>query len=194
MLSENFIYLAAAINSLAGLNYLIDTLRGRVQPNKVTWLLWALAPLIAFTAEMGQGVGLVSVITFLAGFFPLLIFLASFLNRKSRWKLTTFDFICGGLSVVGLLLWYITRLGNIAITFSILADLLAGIPTLIKSFNTPQSESARAFFLTSLGSVLTVLTISSWTFANYAFPGYLVLMNGAIFVFIYFKVGKLFRK
>ena len=28
----------------------IDTLRGRVRPNRVSWVLWALAPLITITA------------------------------------------------------------------------------------------------------------------------------------------------
>src|SRR5918992_4551489 len=32
--------------ALGALSYLIDTLKGKVQPNKVSWFVWALAPLI----------------------------------------------------------------------------------------------------------------------------------------------------
>lgn len=190
MINENFIYLAIIFNSVAGLSYLVDTIRGKVQPNRVTWFLWALSPLIAFAAEITQGVGLVSLITFLAGFMPLLIFLASFINKKSHWKLTRFDFLCGGLSLIGLFLWYLSKSGDVAILFSIFADLLAGIPTLRKAYNAPETESARAYSLTAVGSGITLLTLTSWTFANYAFPVYLFILDLILFVLIYFKVGK----
>ena len=190
MLNGNFVYLGVAIFSIGGISYLIDTLRGKVQPNKVTWLLWAISPLVAFAAEIVQGVGLISLTTFIAGFLPLLIFMASFVNKKSYWKLTKFDYVCGGLSLLGLLLWYLTRSGNIAIIFSLLADFLAATPTFIKAFRSPESESAKAFFLVTLGSCVSFLTIATWTFANYAFPAYLVLSDLTLFVLIYFKVGK----
>lgn len=94
MLNENFVILGAVILAIGSLSYLIDTLKGKVKPNRVTFFLWALAPLIAFAAEIKQGVGIQSLMTFMVGFSPLLIFLASFVNKKAEWKLGSFDFIC----------------------------------------------------------------------------------------------------
>jgi hypothetical protein len=48
MLNENFVYIGAALSFLGALSYLIDTLKGKVQPNKVTWFVWALAPWLHF--------------------------------------------------------------------------------------------------------------------------------------------------
>ncbi|MFH1536115.1 MAG: hypothetical protein ABIC96_03555, partial [Patescibacteria group bacterium] len=134
MLNENFVILGAVIAGLGSIKYLIETIQGRVKPNRVTFFLWALAPLIAFSAEIKQGVGIQSLMTFWVGFSPLVIFIASFLNKKSEWKLGTFDYLCGSLSLIGLLLWLMTGVGNVAIIFAIVADGLAALPTIRKTY------------------------------------------------------------
>jgi uncharacterized membrane protein len=142
MINQNFVIVGAIIATAGSLSYLIDTLKGKVKPNRVSFLLWSIAPLIAFFAEIKQGVGIQALMTFTVGILPLTIFIASFVNKKAVWNLTGFDLICGALSVVGLVLWFITKSGNIAIIFSILADALAALPTVVKSFNYPEAESA----------------------------------------------------
>lgn len=98
MLNENFVILGVTIGAITSIKYIIDTVKGKVQPNRVTFLLWALAPMIALAAQIQQGVGIQALLTFALGFSPLLIFLASFVNKKAEWKLGPFDFICGSLS------------------------------------------------------------------------------------------------
>ncbi|MBU1000433.1 hypothetical protein KKE78_03515 [Patescibacteria group bacterium] len=191
MLNENFVILGAIIAALGSIKYLIETIQGRVKPNRVTFFVWALAPLIAFTAEIKQGVGIQSLMTFGVGFSPLLVFLASFVNKKSEWKLNSFDFTCGALSLVGLLFWYITRTGNIAITFSILADGLAALPTIVKSFHYPETEHSWVYLTAAISASLTLLTIDNWNFAHYGFPVYILIVCLIIFSLVQFKLGKL---
>lgn len=190
MINENFVYLGLFITSLGGLQYLILTLQGKVQPNRVSWLLWGVAPLIAFAAEVKQGVGLQSLLTFLLGFEPLLIFFASFVNKKSYWKLSNFDKFCGAFSIIGLILWQLTGVGNIAILFSILADGMAALPTVIKSFHFPETESAFAYATAAIGSIITILTIKEWNFATYGFPIYVVIICSLLTILIKFQIGK----
>lgn len=104
MLPTSFVIVGMIIGSIGAFWYLVDTIRGNVKPNRVSFLLWSIAPLIAFTAEIQKGVGIQSLMTFSVGFLPLLIFLASFINKKSEWKLTRFDLACGMLSLLGLIL------------------------------------------------------------------------------------------
>lgn len=82
MLNENFVILGALINLAGGASYIRDTIRGTVRPNRVSWGLWAVAVMVAFSAEISQGVGVLSLATFITGFVPLLIFLASFAKKK----------------------------------------------------------------------------------------------------------------
>lgn len=193
MLNQNFVIVGAIIVTVGGISYLIETLKGKVKPNRVSYLLWSLAPLIAFFAELKQGVGLQSLMTFIVGFLPLTVFIASFANKNAEWKLTSFDVACGILSVLGLGFWYVTRSGNIAIMFSILADGLAALPTIVKAFNYPETEVAWPYFTSTISAGLTLLTIKVWDFALYAFPLYILLVTLVISSLVQFKLGKVFR-
>ncbi len=194
MLHPNFVIVGAIIGSIGGILYLLDTLKGKVKPNKVTFLLWSAAPLIAFAAEIGQGVGNQSLMTFYVGFIPVYFFVLSFFIQKAEWKITSFDLLCGALSVAGLIFWLVTKEGNIAIAAGLLADGLAALPTIVKSFKFPETENAWAYLAGAVNGGLTVLTIDSWTFAHWGFPIYILLVNLIIFVIVQSKVGKKYPK
>lgn len=189
MLDERFVILGFILSLIGGISYTINTLKGKVKPNRVTWFMWTLAPMVAFAAEIGEGVGLVSLMTFSVGFNPLLVFLASFVNKKSYWKIKTFDIFCGALSLLGLLLWYIFQSGNIAIFFSILADGLAALPTVAKSYHFPQTEDYKIYFLSGLNATITLLTIKVWDFSHIAFPIYILLLCTLLTFLIKYKLG-----
>jgi hypothetical protein len=190
MLDEKFVILGAILSFLGALSYLIDTLKGKVKPNKVSWFIWALAPLIAFSAEVKQGVGLQSLMTFMVGFNPFLIFLASFVNKKAVWKIGQLDLVCGVLSITGLILWQITRVGNVAIAFSIFADALAGVPTVVKAYRFPETENYQGFLAAGLNALITLFTIDVWNFEHYGFPIYIFLICFLLFLLIKFELGK----
>jgi hypothetical protein len=190
MVREQILWIVPILSLIGSGRYILAVVRGKAKPNRVTWLLWALAPLIAFAAEIKEGVGLPAIVTFMAGFGPSLIVITSFLHKKSVWKITRFDIICGMLSLLGLGLWLITRHGNVAIIFSIFADALAGVPTLVKAYKDPGSESSLVFTLGAFSSLLTLLTTKQWTFANYGFPVYLLAICVVLVFFIQTRVGE----
>ena len=190
MLHPNFVILGTLIGAVGAIAYLIDTVKGKVKPNRVSFLLWSIAPLIAFAAQIGKGVRIESLMTLSVGILPLLTFGGSFVNKNAEWKLTRFDLVCGSLSVVGLIFWLITQEGNIAIAFSIIADGLAAIPTVVKAYKYPETELAWPWIATSVGVILTLLTLNQLTFANSAFIIYIFIVNTMIYIFVQFKLGK----
>ena len=190
MINEKFVLVGALLNIMGSLTYAWSTLKGKTKPNRVTWLLWAIAPLIAFAAQIDKGVGLQSLMTFMVGFGPLLVLIASLLNRKAFWKITKLDILCGSLSVVALILWRVTGEGNLAIALSILADLFAAIPTLIKAFKKPETEHSDVFRNGAISAGITLLTIKTWTFANAGFAIYILAICITLYALIRFKIGK----
>jgi hypothetical protein len=192
MLNQNFVIIGTIIGAIGSLAYLIDTVKGKVKPNRVSFLLWSIVPFIAFAAQIKQGVGLESLMTFSTGFLPLTTFIASFVNKKAEWKVTRYDLICGFLSIVGLILWMITKVGNVAIFFSIVADGFAAVPTIVKAYKYPDTELAWPWIATSFGVVLTLLTINGLTFANSGFIVYIFLLDTLIFSLVQFRVGERF--
>lgn len=194
MLNQNFVIVGTLIGTAGAIAYLVDTIKGNVKPNRVSFLLWAIAPMIAFAAQIKQGVGLESLMTFSTGFLPILVFIASFTNKNAKWELTRFDLVCGFLSVLGLIVWLITKIGNVAIFFSIVADGLAALPTLVKAYKYPETEIAWPWLATCLGVTLTLLTLNEWTFANSGFIIYIFAINLMIFVCVQFKLESRLKK
>jgi hypothetical protein len=75
MNAELLVFLGIVINAFGTLGYIIGTLQGRIKPNKVSFFIWSIAPIIAFFAQVSTGVGVQSWMTLSVGVFPLLIFL-----------------------------------------------------------------------------------------------------------------------
>jgi hypothetical protein len=182
MIDPRFAIVGALIILAGNAAYARDTVRGNTQPNRVTWMLWAVAPLIAFAAEVSQGVGLNSVLALTVGIGPLMVVVASFMDPKAYARVTPFDAACGVLSVVALGAWAATGRGNVAILLSILADFLAAVPTIRKAYRRPHTEHAAAFLSGVAGATITLLTIKpeDWSFASVAFPAYILLDSALI--------------
>lgn len=180
MLPEYFAIISALISSAGGVYYLFKTVRGQVKPNRVTWLLWGVLPMIAFVAQRSQGVEDIAWITFAAGLVPLLIVIASFLNKRAYWKTQRHDYYVAAGAVVGIILWIATNSPNIAILVMITTDFLASLPTILKSYRFPKTESPAAYAISMFGFGIGILAIQNYTFENYAFVTYLFIISGLL--------------
>jgi hypothetical protein len=179
MLPESFAIIGAIIGSLGGLYYLYETIVGTTQPNRITWLLWGVFPMVIFVAQRAQGVEGLSWASFVAGLTPLLIVAASFLNKDAYWRSEPRDYYLMAGAIIGIVLWAITDDPNLALLFALLADMLAGVPTLIKSYRHPRSESWIAYAISAVGFGISFLAVQTYNFENTAFVAYLFAMNGA---------------
>ncbi|HTZ08644.1 MAG TPA: hypothetical protein VMB72_06220 [Acidimicrobiales bacterium] len=194
MIDVDFVYLGAAIGLAGQAGYVVATLQGRTQPNRVTWLLWALAPLLAFGVEVQEGVGLRSLTTFVFGFGPLAVFLASFANRASVWRLGRLDYVCGALSLGGTAWWLATRQGTVAIGAAVGADALAAVPTLVKSWWRPETEHPSVYVGSFLNGFVTLLTVTTVSAAELTFPLYIVVITAVEVVLVAGRLGPRLRR
>ena len=174
---EYIVILAAFATLLAALIYIRSMFTSPTNPNRVTWLMWSIAPLIATAAAISNGVGWAALPVFMSGFSPFLIFTASFFTKKAYWKLSSFDYLCGALSASALVLWYITNAPNIVIVFAMVSDGFAAIPTLRKAWNHPETESAWPFIVGVFSPATSFAVAVTWTFSELAFPIYLIMIN-----------------
>lgn len=177
MISPNFVLLALCFNIVGTAIYIRQSLKDEVQPHLVTFFLWALAPLVAYAAQVSQGAGIVALVTLVAGINPALIFAISLRRSGAHWSISTLDIVCGVLSLAGLALWCLSRDGLYAIVLAIAADALASVPTFRKSFSHPESESPILYALSAVSAVITMLSIQEWTFDRYGFALYLLVTD-----------------
>lgn len=185
----HWLVILSALISLGGSAvYIRDTLTGKTKPNRVSWFLWAAAPLLGVGAALSiQADPWAVARVFLAGFVPLMIFTASFLNKNSYWKLTRFDIACGVIAIFALILWGFADSPRLAILFLALADGFAALPTLIKAWRFPETETGITYLMSFISVLLIIPSIPAWNIENSAFPIYLLVVNGALALFVFRK-------
>ncbi|MDE2399876.1 MAG: hypothetical protein KGL67_02610 [Patescibacteria group bacterium] len=188
MTIEQIIAVAIVFIQLIGVFFYIRAMVfGTTRPNRVTWFIWALAPLIATWLALKAGAGLSILPVFMAGFNPVLVLIASFLIKNGYWKITKLDIVCGFFALVSMFLWIITHSFSISIFFAILSDALAAIPTIIKSWKYPETETASAYLGGIIANALGLAIIKIWSFPIYFSGFYFIILNLILIIFIYRK-------
>lgn len=178
-----YLVIGGACIQLAGcIGYLTDTLKGRNQPNLVSWALWSIAPLIGSAAAFSSGVTWAALPTFMSGFAPSLVVIAALITKHGKWKLRRFDYLCGLFSILALLLWGITNNPLIAIAFAIISDGLAAIPTIRKGWTHPESESLNVYVADFFANGTAFFAMTGLTFSQAAFPIYIIFVDLSMFI------------
>lgn len=191
----HWLVLLSSLISIGGATaYIRDTISGKSKPNRVSWFMWALAPLLGVSAALSIHADLWAVVrVFLSGFIPLLVFLVSFVNPQSYWKLNTFDFLCGAFAVLALVLWGFADSPRLAILLLAIGDGCAALPTIFKAWKYPETETGITYVASLVSVLLVIPSIPVWNIENSAFQIYLLAAN-AVFVFsMYRKRLNLFR-
>jgi hypothetical protein len=82
-------------------------------------------------------------------------------------------------------LWAVTKEPLVALVFAIISDGLAGVPTVVKSWHHPETETVHPYVAGLFGQLTAFLAVQTWTFSEWGFPAYLMLMNISL-VFAYY--------
>ena len=186
MLPENIIYLSVLISLIGPFFYVRSMLEGHTQPNLVSWSMWMLAPFIGVFFQIKAGAGLSIIPIFMAGLGPCIVIAVAIFTKKSFWKINAFDVYCGALSVIALIFYILTHNLGISVLFVILSDALAFVPTYVKAWYFPQTESSVIYICAVLSNIIGLLIIKNWIFTVYSFGSYLV-MSELVIIFILYR-------
>jgi len=184
---QYLVLLGAALNIYGTWGYLVDTLKGKTQPNRMSWFLWAATPLIGTAAALAKGATWITLPVFAIGLCDLAVFVVSFVNPKAYWKLQLLDWACGLCSVLALVLWAITKEPNYAIIFAILSDGLAAVPTVVKAWQHPETESGFVYITSFISALTSFAAVRTWSFAEIGFPIYMLGINIVLVLTVYRK-------
>ncbi len=173
--------------------YIRDTIAGITKPNRVSWLIWSIAPLIATFAALDAKADIWATMrVFLAGFLPMLVLIASFINKNSYWKLTKFDLICGLFAILAIIVWLIVDSPRLAIILAATGEGFASLPTIRKAWKFPESETGIAYIASGLSALLVLPAIPVWNIENATFQLYLLAVNIVLATAVYRRQLKIF--
>lgn len=168
------------------LPYAIRTYRKEIRPQITSWLLWALIALAILLSYKSVGatdniwpaiVGLVgpTTITVLAVW------------KQGEWNsLRWYEYLCIPLCILALALWWKTQAdperAQFALYLSIVADACAAVPTIIFVWTHPDGDRPFIWLLFSVGMIISMMSITVFTWSNFIYPIYMTLGSTSVAV------------
>ena len=166
--------------------YIRDVLRrGETKPNAVSFGLWAVLGIIAVIAQFKAGASWSVVIVILMTANCLIIAALALAGYGYR-EYGMLDFMCLALAILAIVGWQLTGQPVLAIALSVVADLFAAIPTIVKAYKVPKSEHVLGWLLITIASFFGVMSTEILDAANLLYPVYALLMNGTILSLAFF--------
>jgi len=89
--------------------------------------------------------------------------------------------------LLALVVWGAIDSPRLAILFAALGDGLASIPTIIKAWKHPETETGTVYVAGLLSVILVIPSIPVWDIENSAFQIYLLIVNVVLLLAVYRK-------
>lgn len=159
--------IAGGLFLAAFIPYVILILDGRVRPNRATWIIWTILGFLILASY--RSVGADAIWVAVAGAIGPLVILALSV-RYGEGGTAPLDLACLAGTGMGIVAWYLTSNPFVGLVIFLASDWFGSIPTIVKTWREPESESLVAWGLWWLGSVFQFLALSDWELRFSLYP------------------------
>ncbi len=161
MIKEIIGAVATILTFAAYVPYYRDILRGKTHPHIYSWSLWGLLTVLLVALQIKGGAGPATWVTAAAGILCAGVVLISF--KRGKKDITVSDTVVAILSLVAIGFWLIADQPVVSMTLVIIADMLAFIPTVRKSYYHPRSETLSLYITNAIRFGLAFLAVEHYT-------------------------------
>jgi hypothetical protein len=174
---------AAILLTFAGyIPYVRDVMRKRTHPHAYSWFMWATTSLIIFGLQLKGGAGTGAFVTLAAVIVTYLIFGLALKYGKS--DITKIDTLFLVLAIIAASLWLLAKQPTLSVILLTVAETLAFIPTIRKSWNKPYGETLSSYGLNALRFSLALLALKHYNLLTTLYPAAWALSNGSFWVLL----------
>lgn len=174
---------SALVVFTAYIPYAVDIIRGKVVPARSARIMLTLLLIVTLFQQQSLGSGWAMAVTVGETIGALGILVLSL--KRGIGGLTRLDIICYALLAVSVGLWLKTDNALLAIHITIIADTVAFLPTMVKTWHFPKSETPLFFTIGATMPLLSILAEGNYTYAVMLFPLYLAAINSLEVALIY---------
>ena len=175
----------SAFFTFAGLvPYFLEIHKKEIYPHNLSWLGWAFITFVGAIAMISDGRSWSVVILFANSLSCILVVAYSIYKKVGVWSTTLYDYLFFGLGILGIILWQTFDIPLIAIICTVVADLSFGIPTIIKAYKNPKSETYLAWFSCSIAGLLSLFAVKSFAVSEFLYPLYLFIFDTVVFLIV----------
>jgi len=176
---------AVILTFVAYIPYYRDILKGKTRPHIYSWSLWGLLTVLLVALQIKGGAGAATWVTAAAGLLCIGVVLLSLKNGKK--DITTSDTVVAVLSLLAIGFWLIADKPVISISLVIIADMLAFIPTVRKSYYEPYSETLSLYVTNALRFTLTFFAVEHYTYLSASWIVAWVIGNALLSILIFLR-------
>ncbi len=162
--------------------YVYLTIRGKITPHPISWLLWAILGAVSLITYIAVGAHETLPLAIVSFIGPTLLFLLSVKKWKGRFG--RFDYVCLAFSCVAILVYIIFHQAAFALSINLIGDFIAALPTIRKTYHDPSSENLSTWLLFTLSAVIALFALDHLTYGLVILPLYLVLFEGLMCVLV----------
>ena len=188
-MKEAIAVVASLLAIVGNVPYLIDILKGRVQPHAYTWFVWTIVSAIIFFGQLTKGAGVGVWPTAASEIFTLIIFLFSLkYGFKHIRRIDTFFLI---FALAGLIPWALTKDPTLSVVIAVSIDLIAFAPTIRKTWSEPKTETPILYSMNVARHVLALFSLQAYNIATMLHSIAMIITNSVMtFLILRKKKGK----
>lgn len=173
-----FAIIAALIAIAGNLPYLRDIVQGRVRPHPFTWLVWSIVSCIVFFGQLAKGAGIGALPTLASEIFTIIIFLYS-LKYGFR-NIARIDTVFLVIALLGIIPWLLIKDPTLSVIIAVGIDLVAFVPTLRKTWQSPQTEMPILYGSNVLRHALALFSLQAYNIATTLHSIAMITANSAM--------------
>lgn len=173
-----FLFLSALLPLLSPIPYIRSILHGDAKPHRTTRLVILATSCLTTVSLIIQHDNTAIWLSLVSTIQAITIFTLSIKFGMGGWSIR--DIACLTVAGIGILAWQTTDNPAMAVYFSVLADFIGMLPTIIKTYHLPKTELWYFFAIDTLAGICNLLAMKEYTIQAVIFPLYIVCINGAI--------------
>lgn len=163
-MKETIAVVASLLAIIGNVPYLKDVMRGTVRPHPYTWFVWSIVSLTIFFGQLAKGAGIGSLPTAASEIFTVIIFLFSL--RYGFKEIRKIDTLFLGIALAGIIPWALTKDPTISVIVAVSIDLAAFVPTIRKTWRSPDTESPLLYATNVFRHILMLFALRSYNVAT----------------------------
>lgn len=177
--------IAVFLTFVAYIPYYRDILNGKTHPHIYSWSLWGLLTILLVALQIKGGAGAATWVTAAAGLLCGGVVVLSLRNGKR--DITTSDTVVAVLSLIAIAFWWFADQPVISIILVIIADGLAFIPTVRKSWHKPYSETLSLYVTNALRFFLALAAVENYTFLSTSWIAFWAIGNALFSIMLFMR-------
>lgn len=174
--------LGGTIALLSNVPYIVDTIKGKTKPHRVTWFVLVVLNITFVANQIGSGAS--NTLWLAISFLVSTIIISALSIKKGVGGGTKMDYLILLGSVVGVLLWVMFNSPVASTISNLTVASLAFVPTILKSWKAPETETNIKWLLGAVGAGFTVISIGEVDIPLLLLPLYSFILNFGIWLIL----------